>query len=319
MANQNSRGRSNGKRLWIFFIVLALLVALVWVLFSAPSDDARRLSLRDSLVSKMGSDVHEYHVVRNGTDTRYFEAGIEHSGAVLVLLHGAGEGAVTWYPVFGNLSARRHVVAPDLPGYGESSKLDAGYDGPYYSTWLAGFLDSKGLQQVDLAGSSQGGAIALDFASRHPDRVRRLIVADPTGFAPVPLAILLQFFLLNLVPNSWLADASLSYLVANASRVDPAWTAYGLEVLRMSGGTNVFWQGRGSLAEPIPFDSLRRIEAPVLVIWGLNDTFFSSGAAHRAAALFRNGSDTILPEAGHLPFFDQPQAFSSLVNEFLDS
>ncbi|MBI2446037.1 alpha/beta fold hydrolase [Candidatus Micrarchaeota archaeon] len=298
--------------------MLVIFLSLVF-LSQLPSDDALRKALLSRMSQKMGPAVSDGFLDVAGVRTHYFEANLAADAVPVVLVHGAGEGAVSWYPVFSRLAADRHVIAPDVVGYGESDKPDAPYDAEYYSGWLLSFLDARGLGRVDVVGSSQGGAIALHFAARHPDRVRRVVVASPAGFAPIPPAILAHFALLNSFPNSWLQRWSLSYLVANSSAVMSEWVDYGVQVSRMPGGKNVFWNGRGRIIEAIPSDVLARERAPVLILWGKNDSFLPYGAGKKAADLLPNSRLVILSDAGHLPYFDQPDAFAGAVLDFLDS
>jgi 2-hydroxymuconate-semialdehyde hydrolase len=124
-----------------------------------------------------------------GIDTHYHEAG---SGHPLLLIHGSGPGVSAWanwrlnLPVLAD-SAR--VIAPDMVGFGYTERPE----GIAYTmdTWIGhaiGLLDALGIEQTDLLGNSFGGALALQLAIRHPDRVRRLILmgACATSFALTP-------------------------------------------------------------------------------------------------------------------------------------
>lgn len=300
-------------------IVVVLALVLLFYLFQLPSDDSKRLALRGRLLEKMGPQVFASSVMVNGFKTQYVEAGVQNVGVPVVLIHGAGEGAVSWYPVFSELAEKRRVVALDVLGYGESDKPHAAYDGAFYSEWLLNFLDAKGLKTVDLVGSSQGGAVALRFAAKYPSRVRKLVVVDPAGFASVPAPVLAHFALLNSFPTSLLADLSLSYLVKNSSRVDSSWLDYGVQVLRMPGGKNVFWDGQGKAVELFSDDELGQIQTPVLVVWGQDDGFFLVDAGRLKAEKMPRSQFVVLQDAGHLPFFDQPEAFSKAVISFLEA
>ncbi|MBI5226085.1 alpha/beta hydrolase [Candidatus Micrarchaeota archaeon] len=303
---------------WVALVSGVVLIILAVVLFVMPSDDARRSGLRSKLLTQMGPDVKAGSIEVAGTTTQYLESDTANAGTTVILIHGAGEGAVTWYPVWSRFSKERQVLAPDVIGYGESDKPHAAYDGSYFSDWLLAFLDARGLRQVDLVGSSQGGAIALQFASRHPERVRKLVLVDPAGFGKVPPGILAEMAVLNTAPNLFLAQHSLSYLVANASSVSHAWVAYGLEVLRMPGGKNVFWDGRGNITEPMSSAELERIRMPTLILWGQNDSFFPVSQAYMVQRTLPNATVQILANAGHLPFFDNPKSFSDAVLPFLE-
>jgi 2-hydroxy-6-oxo-octa-2,4-dienoate hydrolase len=121
-------------------------------------------------------------VVAAGITTNYLHAG---SGDPVVLLHGSGPGVTAyanWRLTIPALSQELAVYAPDLVGFGFTERPD----GVDYSmdTWVAqvvGFLDALGLSQVALVGNSFGGALALAVASRHPERVSKLVLMGSVG------------------------------------------------------------------------------------------------------------------------------------------
>src|SRR5437868_7061335 len=109
-----------------------------------------------------------------GTRIRYVEAGEEHQGAPLLMVHGLNGGIDQWYPyTLPGLAAERHVFALDMPGCGYSARLPR-YSLAAYAGILPAFLDALGIDRSDLMGHSMGGQIAIAAAARYPDRVRKL-------------------------------------------------------------------------------------------------------------------------------------------------
>ena len=101
------------------------------------------------------------------------------AGAVpAVLLHGLTSCAETWSLVAPQLAADRPVYALDLRGHGETDKPDHGYDQATVAADVAGALDALGVAAACAVGHSWGGGIALRLAADHPQRVRRLVLAD---------------------------------------------------------------------------------------------------------------------------------------------
>lgn len=92
---------------------------------------------REALINKMIVPVEQGEVIINSLKTAYLSVG---SGDTVIFLHGAGAGAVTWYPPIGAISKNFHVLAPDIVGYGESDKPIAPYTRTYFSKWLKDFL-----------------------------------------------------------------------------------------------------------------------------------------------------------------------------------
>lgn len=118
--------------------------------------------------------------------TNYHDRGEQVAGAPpVVLLHGSGPGVsawANWRLLLPELSRQRRVIAPDLVGFGFTDR-PAGFDYTM-DAWVGqveALFDGLGLAQADLVGNSFGGALALAFAIRHPQRVRRLVLMGAVG------------------------------------------------------------------------------------------------------------------------------------------
>jgi 2-hydroxy-6-oxonona-2,4-dienedioate hydrolase/4,5:9,10-diseco-3-hydroxy-5,9,17-trioxoandrosta-1(10),2-diene-4-oate hydrolase len=118
----------------------------------------------------------------NGLTIHYDEAG---AGPALIFLHGGGPGSSGLNTFSRNLAAladRCRVIAIDLPGYGQSSKLRISEPlWGYYAKVVAGFIDALGLGKAHLIGNSMGGAVSLKTALDFPQKVDRLVLASPVG------------------------------------------------------------------------------------------------------------------------------------------
>ena len=106
---------------------------------------------------------------------RYNEAGPADAPVVL-MLHGSGPGATGWSNFKGqmvHLADRYRVIAPDMPGWGESSPVT--YEERNHPRTVIEFLDALGIEKTALVGNSMGGATSLKVAADHPDRVTHLV------------------------------------------------------------------------------------------------------------------------------------------------
>ena len=99
----------------------------------------------------------------------YQEAG---AGPSVVFLHGNPAWSYVWRNVLPAVAEVAHCVAPDVIGMGRSGKPDIAYDFDDHTRYLDAWLDAVGLDDVVLVGHDWGGALAFDWARRHPDRVR---------------------------------------------------------------------------------------------------------------------------------------------------
>ena len=83
----------------------------------------------------------------------------------------------------------RHVVIPDLPGFGESAKrFGENYNVESQVKRLGRFVETLRLERFHLAGNSMGGAIAAVYAAKHPRKVMTLALLDPMGVVPLKIA-----------------------------------------------------------------------------------------------------------------------------------
>ena len=103
-------------------------------------------------------------------------------GRPLVLVHGLDGRAENWAGLMPALMRHGHrVYAIDLLGFGRSDRPDVDYSIALQADVLNQFFDSQNLPRADLGGWSMGGWVALKFALDHPERVRRIFVADSAG------------------------------------------------------------------------------------------------------------------------------------------
>jgi haloalkane dehalogenase len=105
----------------------------------------------------------------------YREAG---TGSPIVFLHGNPTSSYVWRNVVPQLSSRARCLAPDLIGMGESGKPDVAYRFADHARYLDAWFAALDLHGVVLVGYDWGGVLALDWAARHPDRVRGVVVFE---------------------------------------------------------------------------------------------------------------------------------------------
>ncbi|MDQ4095874.1 MAG: alpha/beta fold hydrolase [Actinomycetota bacterium] len=138
------------------------------------------LSLRlSSLVGTEGENRFEKarDVRAGGVKTFYLEAG---EGRPMILLHGLGATNASMLPTFWEFASDHRVIAPDLPGFGESAKPIRSYDAAFYAQWLQAFMDELEIADAVLVGNSMGGRVAIETALAAPERVDRVALLAPS-------------------------------------------------------------------------------------------------------------------------------------------
>jgi 4,5:9,10-diseco-3-hydroxy-5,9,17-trioxoandrosta-1(10),2-diene-4-oate hydrolase len=276
----------------------------------------KEANYRQDLIDNIGVPVAQKDVSAGAVKTAYLSAG---TGFPVVCLHGAGAGAVTWYPSFAALAGHFHVIAPDIVGYGESDKPNAAYDRPYFAAWLRDFLSALGISKAHIVGLSQGGAIALQFALENPEMVERLVLVDSGALGGKPSFF--PFFgmvWMNSIPSGAANRFVSRYLLVDPENRDPNHGHYSVHVLRMPGGRNAFKQGRGAAVSTMPEGELQQIKHRTMIIWGEDDKFFSIAHGEAAVRIMPNAILHRIQNAGHLPLMDQPVIFNKALIQFLN-
>ncbi len=168
------------KLLWVAGVLLVVAGIGFWARPVSYFNEAMYLRECFSGVESRSVEVvgHRVHYLAEGPV----------DGPVVVLVHGLGGRAEDWLNLAHYLvKAGYRVYLPDLPGYGRSEKpAEFSYSVRDEADVVAGFLDALGLKQADLGGWSMGGWIVQIVASRHPERVRRLMLFDAAGIYKKP-------------------------------------------------------------------------------------------------------------------------------------
>jgi len=114
-----------------------------------------------------------------GVRLRYLEVG---HGPPVVLLHGYLASHAAWHAVLAPLAARFHVIAPDLPGFGESEKPPPsryGYTPAAFAESIVDLMASLDVNRAAIVGQRMGSAVALTMAIAYPDLVEKLVLVTP--------------------------------------------------------------------------------------------------------------------------------------------
>ena len=111
----------------------------------------------------------------NGLSLHYLAAG---SGDPVILLHGYAETSHMWRPLIAALAATHTVIAPDLRGFDQSDKPDAGYDKKTMAQDVHALAVSVGFREAKVVGHDIGRMVAYAYAAQYPAEVDRLVLMD---------------------------------------------------------------------------------------------------------------------------------------------
>jgi pimeloyl-ACP methyl ester carboxylesterase len=257
-------------------------------------------------------------------------------GPLVILLHGFPEFWWGWRRQIGPLAAAGlRVVVPDQRGYNFSDK-PVGV-GAYHLDRLArdvvGLADAYGRSRFQVVGHDWGGLVAWWTASRHPDRVERLVALN----APHPAVVgsymrshpsqMMRSFYIGVFQMPWLPEAMLragnfqalrNSLVTTSRRgtfteedlapYEEAWRQPGALTAMLN------WYRALRLRRRLPNP---RVAAPTLVIWGMRDRFLEEGLAERSLALCHEGRLVRIETATHWLHLEEAEAVNAALIPFL--
>src|SRR3546814_1540033 len=161
----------------LLILIFAPLIALALMYFVFPG---RLVAIGRSLLRRRGGMVQKSIVV-DGRSWPYLEGG-DASKPLLLLVHGFAGDKDNWSMIAPYLTRDYHVIAPDLPGFGQNERNpDLAYDLQAQTARLKAFADTLGLSRPHVGGNSMGGWIALRYAIEYPDALASLILLNNAG------------------------------------------------------------------------------------------------------------------------------------------
>ncbi|CAN5502253.1 alpha/beta fold hydrolase [soil metagenome] len=266
----------------------------------------------------------------NGVRMSYLDEG---SGDPIVFLHGAPAWSFVWRGMVRDLSRDYRCIAPDMIGFGLSSKPTSFPHTPEaHCRSLNTFIDSLGLKNVTLVLHGFGGPVGMCYAQEHTANVRRMVLMntwfwDLHGDAALERALgtlngMLGGFLCqrtNAIARvalhafgdphrkSEAFDKGLCGPLGN-----PAERAGALEVLRqtLSAGSyyNEIWQNRDEL-----------IDIPKLLLWGTKDPLFGARMLNKAVTAYPMDEVERMDDVGHFPMEEKPMQCARALRRFFDA
>ena len=244
----------------------------------------------------------------------YVRDGGPHSGASsalpILFLHSLAGNGGQWALQLDHLRRYRRAVALDFRGHGDSDPAeDADYSIPALTSDVEAAADQLGLRRFVLAGHSLGSAPAIEYASRHPDRVAGLLLVDPNGDqSQVPREQMEPF--LEALRRDPLGELE-SYFRQLVAGGDPDASRWVVEDVRLTHEEAIVRAIEGSIVfQPLP--ALARYSGPKLsIISDMNNLPFS---LHR---LMPSLPVRLMTGTGHWLMMDRPEVLNHLVDEFL--
>ena len=264
----------------------------------------------------------EYRRV-DGVRLRLRDTGPRDAPAV-ILLHGFGASLDTWEPWAQTLSERFRIIRFDLPGFGLTGPDPTGdYSDARDMRILTGLMDQLGIDRASLIGNSLGGRIVWNFAALNPDRVTRLVLVSPDGFASpgfqydrVSETPLMMQALPYVAPRG-LLKANLAPAYANKEALSEATLTRYRDMMLAPGVRPAILARMGQVILRDPAPTLAGIQTPTLLLWGEKDAMIPISNAADYLRYMPHARLVSLPSLGHVPFEEDPVKSIAPVEVFL--
>lgn len=237
------------------------------------------------------------------------------SGPPLLLLHGLGSRGSDYALLMRQLRGHtRLLLAPDVPGHGDSPPPPGGLSVPAIEAALLGALDAVLDEPVVVLGNSMGGFAAIRLARARPEKVRALVLVSPGGAPVDDLAGFLGRFDLQTRAD---AGRFVDQFLGRPARIRPLLVSGVRSRVMAPGPRQLVAQLRD--ADQLSADELSGLSMPILMFWGRDDDVLG----REQLAFFRrhlppHAAITTPPRYGHAPYLDSTAGFGARVARFLD-
>ena len=279
-------------------VSLIVVVLLFWLWTpdrSRASLEAKYLNAPTDMLDVAGLRLH----VR--------DSGPKNAPAV-ILLHGFGASLHTWEPWAQGLQTDHRVIRFDLPGSGLSTPDPTGdYSDARSLHVLVSLMDHLGVAKASVVGHSIGGRMAWTFAALHPERVDKLVLISPDGFASpgfeygtqpnVPASVKLMRYAL---PKP-LLRMSLAPAYANPAAMTDALATRYHDLMLAPGSRDALIARLQQTVLTNPTPLLQRIRAPTLLLWGEQDGMIPFSNSADYMKVVPHITLVALKGVGHLP------------------
>jgi pimeloyl-ACP methyl ester carboxylesterase len=257
------------------------------------------------------------------------EAGPEDAPEAVVFVHGNPGSSRDWEALVDAVGEFGRAVAIDMPGFGQASKpRDWDYNVAAYAAFLQGALEQLGIKRVHLVVHDFGGPFGLLWAVQHPDEWASVVLIN-IGVLPgytwhkrakqwrTPvLGELMQAFIPRAAWRKTMQDPKVNPKGLPPAFVDEMYDNYDRgtrrAVLKLYRNTPDPGEGAKMIG-----DTVKAMNKPALVIWGMKDPFIGGEYADKQAEFFSVQQVVKLPDSGHWVYQDDPEAVKAALVPFL--
>lgn len=262
----------------------------------------------------ISSEFGERKILIGELEANYKIAG---KGKPFLILHGWGGSSDSWIYVQELLAKESlKTIVPDFPGFGKSKTPKEAWNVDSYVEWLKNFIEKIKINQpFFLLGHSFGGRIAIKFAIKYPEKIKKLILCSSAGIKPEQNFQRKFLFYLARIGNYLFSQRPLRKF--------------------KNGARNIFYQmirqrdylkANGVMKETVKkildedlLDFLPKIKNKTLILWGKLDKIVPLKYAYIMKEKIPNSKLIVLPKVGHSPQIDLPEKLAEIIAKFIKS
>ncbi|MFZ0797156.1 MAG: alpha/beta hydrolase [Terriglobales bacterium] len=236
------------------------------------------------------------------------------AGPLLVLLHGAGDQAGTWYKVAPELKRHFQLLIPDLAGHGESDPVTGALSLGTLLAALEQVLDAVPWRDTPLvlAGNSLGAWMAMLYGQKYPHRVTRVILIDGCPIKDALLEV-------NIMPKDREeARRTLDNILDPSAPRRPNFVLDDLVRISNTGPiSRLLAAGADDISKYLFDGRLESFHLPVDLIWGASDRLVPLDYAKKFQSQLPHCTLTVIERCGHAPQFERPQELTQVLLRIL--
>ena len=243
------------------------------------------------------------------------------NGSAIVLIHGHPFSRRMWSGQLDALSDRFRVVAPDLPGYGESPPRAETITPRGLADSVVELMDGIDVERATVVGLSLGGLVAMELGLGYPERVDGLVLTATTAAPLTEEEAAMRRSTAERLERDGMLDHALEMagrLFGPDARREPALVLPVIETMLTTSPAGAAAALRGRAERPPYHELLPALRVPSLVLAGDADFFSTAEITAQLVAALPDPEVVILPGIGHMPNLESPEAFDQAVGAFAD-
>jgi pimeloyl-ACP methyl ester carboxylesterase len=299
-----------------FLIIAAIVLAVFALLYFAAPQYLHKKFINDQ---RKEAGIKVKSVKIPGFNIVYAEGG---NGDPIIMLHGFGGSKNDWLQFAKYFTSNHRVILPDLPGFGDSTKLEYGEFGIMFQVEkVHEFAKALQLEKIHLVGHSMGGNIAGNYAVTYPEMVRSLALIDAARVITPEKS---EFdILMEKGVNPYMMkdvkdfDRFMQFLCYKPPRIPSFMKRYIAK--QMIATYELYEKSFNEEWEKsiFPESRIREIKAPTLIVWGDSDKNLHVSSAYIFQKNIENSRVVIIDKCGHIPIMEKPEETASAYSEFL--